>query len=101
LLYHSIMSEQVAMSKANADMAQGGVLVKLIIFSVTLGVLPIGSYFLSLKYVWKENSTFAAITAIVAANVVLVIYIITAVLEDRTNATSESQTVEKETKKDR
>ena len=47
------------------------------------------------------NSTFAAITAIVAANLVLVAYIITAVLEDRTNATSGSQTVEKETKKDR
>ena len=47
------------------------------------------------------NSTFAAITAIVAANLVLVAYIITAVLEDRTNATSASQTVEKETKKDR
>ena len=63
------MSEQAAMSKANADMAQGqvpsifvtfqltessrGVLLKLIIFSVTLGVLPIGSYFLSLEYVWK------------------------------------------------
>jgi hypothetical protein len=128
------MSEQVAMSKMNADMAQGqvyvhlcftfyltglsrGVLVKLIIFSVTLGVLPIGSYFLSLEYVWKGtyrrylatqmltacigNSTFAAITAIVAANLVLVAYIITAVREDRTNATSGSQTVEKETKKDR
>lgn len=47
------------------------------------------------------NSTFAAITAIVAANLILVAYIITAVLEDRTNATSGSQTVEKETKKDR
>jgi len=47
------------------------------------------------------NSTFAAITAIVAANLVLVAYIITAVLEDRTSATSEGQTVEKETKKDR
>ena len=47
------------------------------------------------------NSTFAAITAIVAANLVLVAYIITAVLEDRTNATSASQTVENETKKDR
>lgn len=47
------------------------------------------------------NSTFAAITAIVAANLVLVAYIITAVLEDRTNAMSGSQTVEKETKKDR
>ncbi|KAF8812330.1 hypothetical protein BYT27DRAFT_7182768, partial [Phlegmacium glaucopus] len=94
------MSEQAAMSMANADMAQGGVLVKLISFSVALGILPIGSYFLSLKYLWKENSTFAAITAIVAANVVLAAYIITAFLEDRASTTSGSQPVEKETKKD-
>jgi len=95
------MNEQAAMSKANADMVQGGVLVKLIIFSVTLGVLPIGSYFLSLEYLWKGNPTLAAITAIITANVVLVVYIITAVLEDRTNATSGSQTLKKETRKDR
>jgi len=95
------MSEQAAMSKANANMAQGGVLVKLIIFSVTLGILPIGSYFLSLRYVWEGNSTFAAITAIAAANLVLVAYIITAVLEDRSSTSSENQTLEKETRKDK
>jgi len=47
------------------------------------------------------NSTFAAITAIVAANFVLVAYIITAIREDRASATSGSQTVEKETRKDK
>jgi hypothetical protein len=94
-------------------------LVKLIIFSVTLGILPIGSYFFTLNYVWKGiqdnlnnwqdsnvdllvgDSTSAAITAIVAANVLLAAYIITAVLEDRTSTTSGNQPLDKETRKDK
>jgi len=125
------MSEQVTIRNLNADTAaryafspkysvsshlQGssGVLAKLIIFSVSLGVLPLGSYFLSLKYLWNgkfeahffrnyvvhrsllctENSTFAAITAVVAANIVLVAYIISAVLEDKQNSVAQKQQAE-------
>jgi hypothetical protein len=129
------MSEQAAMSKANADMAQGqvsSIFVSLLAdwfkqrrfgkahyFQFDFGCLANWIIFFVIgicleRYAFTildkqsqmlttcvGNSTFAAITAIVAANVVLVAYIITAVLEDRTNATSESQTVEKETKKDK
>ncbi|KAF8192480.1 hypothetical protein BJ912DRAFT_1057843 [Pholiota molesta] len=97
------MSEQSAMSQLNTDAAAtGGVLAKLIAFSVSLGVIPIGSYFLSLNYLWNQNSTFAAITAVVAANIVLVAYIIASVLED--NRQSKPQPPQKEraeTKKDK
>lgn len=129
----SIMSEQAAMSKANADMAQGQVLFIFHHSTVWLKQRRFGKahYFQSdfgclanwiilfvigirlERYAFTildkahmltaciGNSTFAAITAIVAANLVLVAYIITAILEDRTNATSGSQIVEKETKKDK
>ncbi|PPQ63432.1 hypothetical protein CVT24_004942 [Panaeolus cyanescens] len=95
------MSEQVAAAKLNADVAASGVLLKLLAFSVLLGVLPIGSYFLSLKYVWDENSTFAAITAVVAANLVLVGYIIASAIEDKqASASQASNQPKKESKKD-
>ncbi|KAI9448230.1 hypothetical protein H4582DRAFT_1899351 [Lactarius indigo] len=62
---------------------QGGVLLKLVIFSLSLGIVPIASYFASEKYIWGGNSTFAAITAIVAANIVLVAYIISSLRDDQ------------------
>lgn len=58
-------------------------MVKLIAFSVALGALPLTSYYASLKYLWPENTVYAAILAVVAANIVLVSYIIVAALEDR------------------
>ncbi|KAF8165458.1 hypothetical protein B0H34DRAFT_689280 [Crassisporium funariophilum] len=95
------MSDQAAISKVNADGAAGGVLFKLIVFSLSLGLVPIASYFLSAKYVWDGNTTFAAITAIVAANVVLVAYIITAVMEDQKSAPPRSQIRQMETRKEK
>ncbi|KAA1466219.1 hypothetical protein DENSPDRAFT_830988 [Dentipellis sp. KUC8613] len=77
-----------------------GVLIKLIIFSLSLGILPLGSYFVSEKYLWNGNSIYSAITAIVAANLVLVSYIVLSLMEDRqdqkdmaanTNAVQESK----------
>ncbi|THH17965.1 hypothetical protein EW146_g2961 [Bondarzewia mesenterica] len=76
------MGSQAAGAKT-IDQGAQGVLVKLIIFSLSLGILPIGSYFISNKYIWKGNSTYSAITAIVAANIVLVAYIVTSVVEDQ------------------
>lgn len=77
-----------------------GVLAKLIAFAVALAVVPIGGYFFSLWFLFdggylhlisaalfimlctSGNTTYSAITAIVAANVVLVSYIIVSVIED-------------------
>lgn len=49
-----------------------------------------------------ENSTFAAITAVVAANIVLVAYIIVSVLEDKRQSKPQPPQKERpETKKDK
>ncbi|KIY46609.1 hypothetical protein FISHEDRAFT_5789, partial [Fistulina hepatica ATCC 64428] len=71
-------------------------LVKLVIFSLVLGILPLVSYFGSKVMLWDGNSTYAAVTAIVAANLVLVAYIFSALAED---ATSSSKTTVTEGKK--
>ncbi|KAL4268851.1 Vacuolar ATPase assembly integral membrane protein VMA21 [Pleurotus pulmonarius] len=87
------MSEQKAVATVNRQIAAGsGTLVKLGIFSIALGVVPITSYFGSLHYVWEGNATYAAITAVVAANVVLISYIIASVLEDQTSTTTSTGT---------
>lgn len=78
------MSTRTVSSKAPPQTVEhGGVLLKLVIFSLSLGIVPITSYFASEKYIWDGNSTFAAITAIVAANIVLVTYIISSLREDQ------------------
>jgi len=50
---------------------------------LSLGIVPITSYFVSEKYIWNGNSTFAAITAVLSAHVVLVAYIISSLREDQ------------------
>ncbi|KAI0796572.1 hypothetical protein C8Q75DRAFT_862440 [Abortiporus biennis] len=78
------MSDQAKVSQL-ADQAayQGSVLLKLLLFTLALAVAPLSSYYLSLTYLWNGNTTFAAITAIVAANIVLVAYIIVSLIEER------------------
>ncbi|KAJ7068166.1 hypothetical protein C8F01DRAFT_1246704 [Mycena amicta] len=83
------MNPQVAPAKLTQDVASGAQLAKLVFFSLSLGIAPLSSYFASLKYLWNGNTTYAALTAVVSANVVLVAYIITSVLDDqRTTASS-------------
>ncbi|KIM90678.1 hypothetical protein PILCRDRAFT_811134 [Piloderma croceum F 1598] len=77
------MSDQAAVGKVTSQTAQKGVLAKLIIFSLSLGIVPIALYFVTEKYVWDGNSSYAAITAVFAANVVLFAYIIVSLLDDR------------------
>ncbi|KAF5369781.1 hypothetical protein D9758_001151 [Tetrapyrgos nigripes] len=76
------MAEQIAIAKANSEVAQRGTLVKLIIFSLSLGIAPLSAYYASLKYIWNGNATWAALTAVLTANFVLVAYIITSIYED-------------------
>jgi len=87
------MSEQVAAGKIAAD--ANGQLAKLMFFTVSLGLVPITSYFGSLKYLWNGNATYSAFTAVAAANLILVAYIITAILDDKSTTPSPP----KETKK--
>ncbi|KAI0774377.1 hypothetical protein C8Q74DRAFT_1368858 [Fomes fomentarius] len=97
------MSEQAAPGKIVAQQAeqQSGVLGKLITFALALGILPISSYFLSRDHLWNGNTIYAAITAIVSANVVLVAYIIEAVREESRSAAREKPKQPTESKKDR
>ncbi|KAF7352885.1 hypothetical protein MVEN_01255800 [Mycena venus] len=91
------MSEQVAVGKITEDTASGQ-LAKLIFFTLSLGIVPITSYFGSLKYLWNGNATYSAFTAVGAANLILVAYIVTAILDDKRTTTTPSPST-KETKK--
>ncbi|RDX55732.1 hypothetical protein OH76DRAFT_1397131 [Lentinus brumalis] len=97
------MSGQAAPGELVAQPAeqQGGVLVKLIIFALALGGVPISAYFLSRDYLWEGNANFAAITAIVSANLVLVAYIIESIREESRTRAQEKQQQPAESKKDR
>ncbi|KAF8313250.1 hypothetical protein DL93DRAFT_2167958 [Clavulina sp. PMI_390] len=77
------MAEKVAPMKAIDKAASSGAMFKLLAFSIALAVVPISSYFVSLNRFWDGNNTYAAITAVISANVVLVSYIILSVLEDQ------------------
>ncbi|KAJ3758514.1 hypothetical protein EV360DRAFT_83011 [Lentinula raphanica] len=84
-------AEQAAIGKLNTNAASNGTLFKLVIFSLSLGIIPLTSYYGSLFYLWNGNSTLAAITAIVAANLVLIAYIVLSVLEDKQTPQSPSR----------
>nr|GAT54040.1 predicted protein [Mycena chlorophos] len=86
------MSAQAGPAKLTQDAASAAQLAKLIVFSLALGIAPLSSYFGSLKYLWNGNTTYAALTAVVAANVVLVAYIISAVLDDRRSTSPPTET---------
>ncbi|KAJ7937160.1 hypothetical protein B0H13DRAFT_1524875, partial [Mycena leptocephala] len=77
------MSAQTAVGKLNEDVVSSTQLAKLVFFSLSLGIIPITSYFGSLKYFWNGNATYAALTAVVGANIVLVAYIVTSILDDK------------------
>ncbi|PIL37250.1 hypothetical protein GSI_00943 [Ganoderma sinense ZZ0214-1] len=96
------MSEQAAAGKIVEKQAeqQGGVLTKLIIFALSLGILPISSYFVSRDFLWNGNTIFAAITAIVAANIILVAYIVESLREEARLKTEKGKQPS-ESKKDR
>ena len=99
-------------------MYTSGALAKLLVFSVALGVAPLSSYYLSQNYLWNGartkyytveqdvdayftgNSTYAAITAVALANVVLVIFIVMSVIDEKRGADVSAKTQPKpETKK--
>ncbi|KAF7983883.1 hypothetical protein HWV62_18232 [Athelia sp. TMB] len=95
------MSSQAVVGQFTAQTADKGVLLKLIIFAVSLGVVPLTSYFGSQKYIWNGNANYAAITAIVSANIVLFAYILTSILEDKESAPGKAKAQPTETKKNR
>ncbi|PKS06360.1 hypothetical protein jhhlp_007108 [Lomentospora prolificans] len=61
------------------------VIVKLLVFTLAMVVLPIGSYYASVDTLFKGNSTFAGALAAFMANVVLVGYVVAAMKEDQSD----------------
>ncbi|KJR85764.1 uncharacterized protein SPSK_09949 [Sporothrix schenckii 1099-18] len=72
------------------------VILKLLGFTFTMIVAPIGSYFATVDVLFKGNSTYAGALAAIVANVVLLAYVVVAFYEDQSD-----QLAEKETKKER
>ncbi|EXF75481.1 vacuolar ATPase assembly integral membrane protein vma21 [Colletotrichum fioriniae] len=73
------------------------VILKLLGFTLAMIVLPIGTYFATVDFLFKGNSTFAGALAAVMANVVLISYVIVAMKEDQ----SDQLEAKKQGKKDR
>ncbi|CAK7565573.1 MAG: vacuolar ATPase assembly integral membrane protein vma21 [Sporothrix epigloea] len=61
------------------------VIFKLLGFTVTMIVAPIGSYFATVDNLFNGNSTYAGALAAIIANVVLVAYVIVAFYEDQSD----------------
>ncbi|CAE7113169.1 unnamed protein product [Rhizoctonia solani] len=90
------VAAEAAPAKVLDNAADSAVLFKLSGFSIALAVVPLSSYFLSMRYLWGGNSTYAALTAIISANIVLMAYIVLSISDDRASRASEP----KESKKD-
>ncbi|KAJ9315260.1 hypothetical protein DTO271D3_4427 [Paecilomyces variotii] len=59
------------------------VIYKLLGFTAAMIVAPIGIYFLTVESIFRGNSTWAAISAAVTANIILVAYIVVAWKDDQ------------------
>jgi hypothetical protein len=79
-----------------ASRNSSNVISKLIVFSLLILIVPLVSYFVSLKYIFRGTTSHcidllfiesgelpSAIVAVVCVNVILVAYLIAAVLEDQ------------------
>ncbi|KAI9842042.1 MAG: vacuolar ATPase assembly integral membrane protein vma21 [Sclerophora amabilis] len=58
---------------------------------------PIGTYYLTLQWLYNGNSTYAGATAAIMANVVLAAYVVVAMQEDQSEALAAAE-VEREKK---
>ncbi|OXG43602.1 hypothetical protein C359_01438 [Cryptococcus neoformans Bt120] len=84
------MSSRVSagkMAMAPQESVQPAVLYKLVLFALLMAVVPIATYFGTLNYLWDGSTTFAAISAIAAANLILVGYVVVAFREDAASRT--------------
>ncbi|KAI5452194.1 vacuolar ATPase assembly integral membrane protein vma21 [Naganishia albida] len=64
------------------DGFQRAVLAKLLFFATLVAVVPIATYFVTIDRLWHGSTTWAAISAVVSANIVLIGYVIVAFRED-------------------
>ncbi|GHJ87349.1 hypothetical protein NliqN6_3751 [Naganishia liquefaciens] len=77
------------------DGFQRNVLAKLLVFAVLVAVVPIATYFITIDRLWHGSTTWAAISAVFAANLVLVSYVIVAFREDAVDSRVQSNSSSK------
>ncbi|KAI5798848.1 vacuolar ATPase assembly integral membrane protein VMA21 [Geopyxis carbonaria] len=65
-----------------APVVPGSVIAKLLLFTLAMIAGPLATYYVSVSFLFKDNSTVAAALAAVAANAVLISYVIVAMRED-------------------
>ncbi len=70
----------------------GSTVLKLIVFSILMFTLPLYTYFGTVDRVFGGETMYAAISAAVAANVVLVAYVIMAFMEDASEHSTTKRT---------
>ncbi|MCJ1361305.1 vacuolar ATPase assembly integral membrane protein vma21 [Acarospora aff. strigata] len=68
-----------------APAVPAAVIYKLLGFTAAMFAGPIGTYYLTLNFIFGGNSTFAGATAAIMANVVLIGYVIVAMKEDQSD----------------
>ncbi|CAO3628379.1 unnamed protein product [Cunninghamella blakesleeana] len=62
-----------------------GVIIKLLFFSALLFAAPIATYFYSVDTIFSGNRNYAAGAAALVANLVVILYILAAMVEDMQN----------------
>lgn len=85
------VKEEEGRERASANVS-AGVVIKLLAFTLAMVLMPISSYFVSLKYVFVGRTTYAAGCAAIVANGVLLAYIVAALLEDRADQQAQKKT---------
>ncbi|WVO23422.1 uncharacterized protein IAS62_004775 [Cryptococcus decagattii] len=75
-------NDRVSNTGKMAMNVQPAVLYKLVLFALLMAVVPIATYFGTLNHLWQGSTTPAAISAIAAANLILVGYVVLAFRED-------------------
>ena len=80
-----------AQNSSIAPAVPASVIIKLLFFTFLMVVGPIGLYFLTSRTIFKGNLTYAGATAAVAANAVLIGYIVVAVKEDQGDEAAEEK----------
>ncbi|KAI0966798.1 hypothetical protein F4678DRAFT_266903 [Xylaria arbuscula] len=78
-------SSGVAGESSTAPAVPMDVIIKLLAFTFAMVVIPIGSYFLTIRTIFRGNSTYAGALAAILANVVLVGYVVVAMNEDQSD----------------
>ncbi|EJT47709.1 hypothetical protein A1Q2_04288 [Trichosporon asahii var. asahii CBS 8904] len=86
-------SGKMAIPPAQPKVQQGGVpndvLYKLVVFALLTAIVPVTAYFGSVRYLFDGNTQYAALLAVLSANIVLFSYVYVAFREEKAAAAQE------------